>query len=76
VATSKALPQIIEIRHNEYRQNDGAHYTVTQIGIFIGGMWFYKDLTSDRDYRLAERLAKDSNIELRDLRKIQEKSNG
>lgn len=59
----------ILIRNNQYLRENGGYRTVAQIELFIGGMWFSKDLNNERDEKLADKLAEASGIELNDFRR-------
>lgn len=54
---------VINLRTNEYRSKK-----VDQVELHIGDMWFYRDITDDRDITMAERIAEGNGIVLNDYR--------
>lgn len=54
---------VISLRTNEYGSKK-----VDQVELHIGDMWFYRDITDDRDIIMAGRIAEDNGITLKDYR--------
>jgi hypothetical protein len=54
----------INLRTNQYNGK-----SVDQIELHTFDMWFYKDITCDRDIKLIGRLAKEHNLQIMDYRK-------
>ena len=52
----------IQVRNNEYKDANGTT-KVKQIELWIGGMEFRRDVNSETDIRMAERLASEAELE-------------
>lgn len=58
----------VRLASNEYQNYDRTVRCVDQIEVHVMDMWLRKDINSERDEYLAQRLADEAGVELEDFR--------